>query len=259
MSKEIKEKSETEAFRDNLIIMKEQFLMVLPDDVRIEKFIRVLQTLVTVSPNLLRVNRQSLYNAAMESAKMGLLPDGKEAAIVPFKQHAQFIPMVGGLIKKAYQSGIVSNLLARIVYKEDSFAYEIDNSGEKLMHSPVLFRKGEEEKLGVYAMAKLKDGTICVEVLDNLEIQKIKKISLSRSGPWHGPFEDEMWKKSAIKRLAKRLPGMFIDAFEDEYEQEPAIEAETVTRRDEPSHVIEQLKQKELEALPRAAEEEDNE
>jgi recombination protein RecT len=35
----------------------------------------------------------------------------------------------------------------------------------------------------------------------------IKNVSRSKdSGPWSGDFQGEMWRKSAIRRLSKRLP-----------------------------------------------------
>jgi recombination protein RecT len=62
------------------------------------------------------------------------------------------------------------------------------------------------EPIGVYAMAKTKDGDIYFEVLTRNEIAKIKSASPSKNGPWAGDFYLEMWRKSAIKRLSKRLP-----------------------------------------------------
>ena len=38
------------------------------------------------------------------------------------------------------------------------------------------------------------------------DVEKIKQVSRGKNGPWSGPFAYEMWKKSAIRRLSKRLP-----------------------------------------------------
>ena len=63
------------------------------------------------------------------------------------------------------------------------------------------------ELKGVFAQAKLKDGTVYVEVMNMKDIEAIKGASRgSKYGPWAGPFASEMMKKSAIRRLTKRLP-----------------------------------------------------
>ena len=55
-------------------------------------------------------------------------------------------------------------------------------------------------------MAKLKDGSIEVEVLKPADIEKIRGVSRSKDkGPWVDWWE-EMAKKSSIRRLSKRLP-----------------------------------------------------
>ena len=53
---------------------------------------------------------------------------------------------------------------------------------------------------------KTKDGAVYIEILTVDDIKAIKNSSRGKNGPWSGPFEKEMWKKSAIRRLSKRLP-----------------------------------------------------
>ena len=39
------------------------------------------------------------------------------------------------------------------------------------------------------------------------QVTDVKNVSRSKdSGPWSGPFAEEMWKKTVIRRLSKRLP-----------------------------------------------------
>uniref|UniRef100_UPI00195373C4 recombinase RecT n=1 Tax=Klebsiella aerogenes TaxID=548 RepID=UPI00195373C4 len=46
----------------------------------------------------------------------GLLPDGREGAIVEFSGKAQWMPMIGGLRKKVRNSGEIATWEAHVVY-----------------------------------------------------------------------------------------------------------------------------------------------
>lgn len=77
------------AFRADLESMKPQFEVALPPHVSVDRFIRVLVTAVQATPALLNVEQKSLLQASMKCAQDGLLPDGREAALVIFKDKAQ--------------------------------------------------------------------------------------------------------------------------------------------------------------------------
>lgn len=205
--------------------MQPQFKMALPPQVSPEKFQRVVLTALQNNPDLLNANRQSLYAAAMKAAQEGLLPDGKESALVTFGGTVSYLPMVGGILKKVRNSGELATLTAQIIYKGDKFRYWVDADGEHLNHEPDFF--GERgEAIGTYAMAKTKDGAFYIEVLTAKDVEAIRQVSRSKNGPWAGPFKFEMWKKSAIKRLAKRLPSSTdledsLKDIEDDFEPMP--------------------------------------
>ena len=107
-----------------------EFAMVLPSHISPEKLQRTILTAVQGNPDLLRCDRRSFLTSAMKAAQDGLLPDGREAAIVPFNTRqkvegewrsvklAQYMPMVFGLRKKILQSGEVTDLRAGVVYKQ---------------------------------------------------------------------------------------------------------------------------------------------
>jgi recombination protein RecT len=92
-----------------------------------------------------------------------------------------------------------------MVHKNDRFRFWIDGEGEHIDHEPLMF--GDRgEVIGVYALAKTKDGGLYVEVMDKAQVMAVKGASRAKTGPWTGPFEHEMWRKTAIRRLSKRLP-----------------------------------------------------
>lgn len=194
-----------ESVRQSLTQLKGQFQMALPAHINPDRFIRVVQTAITTSPKLLECDRQSLFAACTRAAQDGLLPDGKEAALVPFKNQVQFMPMVGGILKKFRNSGECKSIMAQVVYENDEFNYSVDDTGEHIAHKPLIF--GDRgKKIGFYALATTKDGGVYIEVMTISDMDKIRAVSRSGdSGPWR-QWEEEMEKKSVIRRLAKRLP-----------------------------------------------------
>lgn len=191
--------------RGTLTRMAPQFKAALPAQIPVERFVRVVQTAIATNTDLLAVERTSLYAAAMKCAQDGLLPDGREAAIVKYGNTARYMPMVGGIAKKARNSGELKTLSADVVYDHDTYDHWSDEKGEHFEHRKARGNRGDV--VLTYAYALTKDDGFYFEEIDEAQMAAIEKCSKANDGPWKGPFKDEMRKKSAIRRLAKyRLP-----------------------------------------------------
>lgn len=191
--------------KKTLTQMKGQFEAALPPHIPVDRFVRVLQTGVSQDPGLVKANRESLLAACMVLAQQGLLPDKKEAALVMFGDKVTAMPMVAGILKKVRNSGELKSITAQVVYKNDKFRYWVDLNGEQISHEPNFF-EDRGAPIGCYALATTKDGGLYVEVMTMADIEKVKNSSRSKNnGPWV-TFPEEMFKKSVIRRLAKRLP-----------------------------------------------------
>lgn len=202
-------------FRHDLDLMRTQIAAALPKHVDLDKFARVVMTAVQTSPNLLTCERTSLLRACIEAATDGLIPDGREGAIVPYKGRAGWQPMVWGLVKLVRQSGELETIGARIVRDGEDFSHWIDESGEHFKHTPSYSTSDKESPMKlVYAYARTKDGGVYLEVISAAEITKFRNLSKAKSdeSPWQ-TWPDEMAKARAIKRLCKRLP-LSVDAIE---------------------------------------------
>lgn len=191
---------------------KGQIAAALPKHLNAERIVRVTMTSVQRNPDLLDCDPITLVGAVIQSSQLGLEPDGilGHAYLVPFKNtkkgrmEVQFIPGYKGLIDLARRSGQVNRISAHIVYEGDIFKMEFGTS-EVLEHIPVPPSQRGERK-GAYAVAVLKDGSTHFEWLWEEEIQKVKNQSkASKFGPWQ-THEDEMIRKTAIRRLVKYLP-----------------------------------------------------
>lgn len=191
--------------RGTIARMAPQFKAALPAQIPVERFVRVVQTAIATNIDLLGVERTSLYAAAMKCAQDGLLPDGREAAIVKFGNTARYMPMVGGITKKVRNSGELKTLTSEVVYENDEYDHWSDEQGEHFKHRKARGTRGNV--VWTYAYAITNDGGFYFEEIDEIDMAAIEKCSKASDGPWKGPFKDEMRKKSAIRRLAKhRLP-----------------------------------------------------
>lgn len=191
--------------RQNLEVMAPQLQAALPEHVTVEKFTRVAMTAIQQTPALQNADRASLFGAIVRLAQDGLLPDGREAAIVMFGQQATAMPMIAGVLKKVRQSGEVAKISAQVVYENDEFvvSYGFD---EDVTHIPPSLDKPRGKPIGAYATAVLKDGSKLLEVMSHEEIEKVRAVSRSgKSGPWV-QWWGEMARKTVMRRLSKRLP-----------------------------------------------------
>ena len=113
-----------EAVRLTLVKMQPEFAAALPPQIPAERFVRTVMTAVQLEPKLLGADRKSLLSSCMRAAQDGLMLDGREAALVTYGDKVQYLPMVGGILKKLRQSGQLLSISANVVYEKDEFDYE---------------------------------------------------------------------------------------------------------------------------------------
>lgn len=190
-------------FRTSLTAMKPELQKALPPHVSVERFERVTMTALQTNPKLLQADRRTLFGAVTKAAQQGLLPDGREGAIVQFKDQAQWMPMVAGIMKLVRNSGEISTWSVQAVFDNDEFDYCLGDD-EKITHRPALKDRGAFKL--VYSIVNMKDGEKSREVMTKEEVDAIRKRSRSgSSGPWESDYA-EMAKKTVIRRHSKRLP-----------------------------------------------------
>jgi recombination protein RecT len=208
--------------RQNLTAMEPEFKAALPPHIPVEKFKRVALTAIQNTPALVNADRRSLFGAFVRLAQDGLLPDGREAAIVMFGNKAQAMPMIAGILKKVRQSGEVAKVSAQVVYANDKFVvkYGFD---EDVEHIPPALNESRGDPIGAYATAVLKDGSQMLEVMSLEDIEKVRKVSrAANNGPWVQWF-GEMARKTVMRRLSKRLP-MSTDLEEEIFSRDESMQ-----------------------------------
>lgn len=192
--------------------LQTELAKMLPSTIPADKFVRTVQTAITLNPDLAEADKQSVLGACMRAASDGLIPDGREGAIVvynakqkdgSYKKTAQWLCMVAGFIKRARNTGEISILNAFVVHKNDKFTIKLGLQMD-LQHEPNFEDPGAA--IGAYAVVKYKDETVDFEFMSRKQIEAIQSRSRAKDfGPWKTDAE-EMWRKTALRRLAKRLP-----------------------------------------------------
>jgi recombination protein RecT len=200
--------NELALFEQQLQPLSPKFSQVLGQTMPVERLIRTVVISAERVPKLLQCNRQSLFNAAMTFAVLGLEVDGVtgQGYLLPFNNVAQ--PVIGykGYNTLAARSRIT--ITGEVVREGDDFDYEL-GSHSYVRHKPKLGSRGRI--IAAWACGASNDRPPVVSVLDIDEIMSIKARSpgakLSQS-PWN---EEKigfpaMASKTAKRRLARVLP-----------------------------------------------------
>ena len=210
MSQQERSLSRLQVFRKEISPMEIEFKNALPAHIPVERFMRVVMTAVGDNPQLLEADRRSLFSSCTKAAQDGLLPDGREGAIVAYKDHkankviAQWLPMIAGIRKKVRNSGEIATWDVHAVFEGDVFNFELGDE-PKIIHKPSLSNRGK--MIAVYSIATLKTGEKSRDVMSIEDCEKIRSKSKAKFGPWIDPiFYPEMCKKTVAKRHSKVLP-----------------------------------------------------
>lgn len=201
---------------------KPKLAEVLPRHLSADRLVRVTIACINKTPTLLECTKESLLNAVMQAAQLGLEPTGVlgSAYLVPYnvqvkdengkgtgkwKKEAQLIPGYRGLIDLARRSGQIESIEAHVVHANDRFQcrYGLEPT---LEHEPA-WQGDPGPVIAAYAVAKLKDGGKQIEVMTRAQLDKIKGGTQSKGkyGPWQD-HEEEMQRKTVVRRIAKYLP-----------------------------------------------------
>jgi len=167
--------------------------------------------ILTQNEFLASCDQNSIRNAVVNVSLTGLTlnPALKYAYLIPRNKKCILDISYIGMIKLLTDAGAVKNVDAAVIYSNDKWDYR-KGTDPYFKHVPALQNRGD--KIGVYAVAFFRDGGFQFEVLGKEEIEKIRATSESwknenarKFSPWE-TWEDEMWKKTALKRIFKLLP-----------------------------------------------------
>lgn len=195
-------------FERQLQPLAPRFADVLPANVKPDRLIRTVVLSVERLPALLDCDRQSLFNAAMSAAVLGLEVDGVtgQAYLIPFKGRAQLVVGYKGYNTIAARSGIT--ITGAVVREGDQFEYEL-GSNAFVRHVPTLNNKGRIIAAWATATSHGRPPVVSVMGIDDLLAVKDKSPGARRNdSPWNDPAIGfpAMCEKTVKRRLARSLP-----------------------------------------------------
>lgn len=201
--------------------MEKEFKRALPEQVGVQRFVRVAITVVRTNPNLMKCDGMSIVAALMQSAQLGLEPNTPlgQAYVIPYKNkriingqttwvdEAQFQIGYKGLITLALRTGEYKAIYAHEVYANDEFEYSY-GLDKNLHHVPADEPIGEPVKY--YAVYHLKNGGYDFVVWSKTRIdyhakKYSKAVQKDHNSPWKTDY-DGMAKKTVLKEVLKYAP-----------------------------------------------------
>ena len=177
--------------------------------IRPEAYARVVLTaLSTGSPKILDCKPQSLRNAILKCATLGILPDGDQASIVPYGGSAKLVVGWKGMADLAREAIPGIALVMEAVTTDDEFVYE-EGLKPILRHvkNPEGARCIESNFLASYMLAWMPGNDMPERVvMFKPEIDHIRKTyTWEGSEAWIREYAEQA-KKTAGRRMGKRLP-----------------------------------------------------
>ena len=212
-----------------------QLKAVLPDHIDLGVFIETAKAAVLNKPELLRDDlRPSLLLAVSQAAGMGLLPNGKQGALLvrwdrESGERVVWQVMVWGLVKLGRETGAIKNIRTVIVFRGEHV--EVDEVANTIAH-----RRGPEELMIVeeaygsmiggktdkgqqiylpdqfldritmaYCIITAADGAQIMRWMTGARIKMVRNSSPAKWGPWAGAFMDEMVAKTIMLWTTKLI------------------------------------------------------
>ncbi|MFF4385554.1 recombinase RecT [Streptomyces sp. NPDC001552] len=195
-----------------------QFAEALPACVDLPAFESAVRGLV---PTLGRCRVSSIVQALLACARFGLVPDGRQAAIVADGDRAVFIPMYQGYVDLMHRSGHVRSVRRGFIYEGDGWTWEPSAAPPfDFTHKVSALSRAERgDPVAAYAFAWLP-GTeglvrsqVIVTTLEDAEdvrdyhSRQFRRAEENgrRDSAWHTDFR-AMWAKTPVRGLSKIVP-----------------------------------------------------
>ena len=146
-----------------------------------EQFLRIVFNAFNQRKDLIHCDLTSVDLALLKCIEAGLVPDGEDAVIIPFKGKAKLIPMIQGRTRLAKQATPGLSLRSKVVYRDDEWEYE-EGLKPILKHVPnAEGSRSESDIIAAYAIA-VTPGSDAPEfvVLQKSDIDRAKALSPCR-------------------------------------------------------------------------------
>jgi len=180
---------------------KGEIARAVPKHIDPERLVRVALTACVQNPALLNCSRESLMQATLQSASLGLMPDGVmgQAYLIPYGEKAQFQIGYQGLLELAMRTDRIAAIIADVVHEKDKFEFHRSVAEDHFLHRPYEGDDDPGAPTHVYCIVRRKDGTASVTVLPKAKVEREHRAHsrASKAGPWVSHWE-AMARKTAV-------------------------------------------------------------
>ena len=223
---ELAEKKETFStiLTNSLMESKE----ALPFNFNVARFVQNSIALLNGNETLLKYSKEygnaPIKQGLMRGAFLGLDALSEEFWLIQYRKDLKFSLSYRGMIKlmKQYSIKPIADIFAEVVKQGDDYKRWTDDSGQHFKYEPIPFNGGAV--IGAFAVCKYVDGTQLVEEMNKLELEKTRQKSKMSNGMAWNDYTEEMYKKTVIRRLNKRVPITFDNPQQKEiYDEDGAI------------------------------------
>lgn len=179
---------------------KKAILSNLPKTVSPDVFMSSIYAL-SMSEAHRMADRTVILQCVYKAARDGLVLDGREAAIVPFKGKMTYVPMIAGVVKRLINTGNIAEISTQMVYENDTFDLVETHKGTEMLFRRCL-RGDRGAMIGAFARINFLDGGQRIEYMTLQEINKHRPAHAGASSPW-GTNYVEMCLKTVLKKATK--------------------------------------------------------
>lgn len=225
----------------------------LPKDLNVARFVNNAVAVMNENTQLqdfAKTNGTAQIKAGLiKGAYLGLDFMNKEAYLVPYGKQLNFMKSYTGAVKlcKKYSIRPLKDIYAKLVREGDDYSIEIINNEPKVTFKPKPFNNGKIE--GAFAVACFEDGGIQYEEMSLEQLEKVRSCSKMKTGVVWSQWTDQMYLKSVLHRLCKRIEIDFDNIEQMQYFNEE-MEIETDPKEVAKSDVAQNANKKSLEDEP---------
>lgn len=141
----------------------------------------------------------------MKGAYLGLDFYSRECYLIPYGDQLSYQTDYRGEVKLAKKHSVrpVREIFAEVVREGDEFRREFSGGEQRVTFRPEPF--GDGAVRGAFAACLFEDGGMLSEAMSVAELENTRRQSKSPNSPAWKNFTTEMYRKTVLRRLCKRI------------------------------------------------------